>query len=332
MSSVVLSGSKLNVFSKCSWIYYATYILGIRSEGNSGSQRGSVVHVVFDCLLSKRRKKYVDKILNDKTIKNCLPVLKLVQRLSEKNNLGEIDNKDQNNLDLIDSMIVTGLGLDFYCEGGNLEKAETQFSYKGDGYEIRGAIDKIAKYDENYKIFDYKSSSNKYKGEESEFNEQSLIYSLWFYRLYGVIPFFRFIFLRFEGDPFIDKYYTENEIKGFEEYLIYITKYLEDFDLKKGMSNMAADKGYPKDGSFSGLTSCGYAKYPGHVSTKTGKEYWACSYKFKKTYYYIFDDKQEVKYVTDKPEKITEEEWKNVKTMEYAGCPAWNRDKYDFVK
>ena len=145
MSKVVLSGSKLSTYSKCSWVYYVTYELGIRGGDNDGSRRGSVCHIIFQVLLNKRHKKYVDQILAENTIKNCIPILKLVKKINKKNSLGEEDNKGQNNLDLIDSMIVVGICLDFYCDGGILEKAETEFDFKTDQYEIRGGIDKIDK-------------------------------------------------------------------------------------------------------------------------------------------------------------------------------------------
>lgn len=329
MSNVILSPSKISTHSKCSWVYYMNYILKFKSPGNSGSARGSVVHIIFECLLNPRRRGLFNKILLDNTVKKSPSVVELIKKLSIKNDLTEeFDNKGNHNFDLIDNMILVGLKSDFYCEGSKEISAEQEIYYKDkEGrYEFRGIIDKIAKYKNNsYKIFDYKSSSEKYKGEEKDFNLQSLIYSLWFQKQYGIIPFFRFIFLRFEGDPFIDKQYTNEELNGFEEYLIYIASYLDDFGLDKAKLNLAADKGYPTDGSFSGMLACGYGKYPGHKN-KAGKEYFVCPMKFARTLYVVLDTDGQIKYSTDNVDCIKSNEWEFVKVMNYSGCPYWNRE------
>ena len=329
MSNIILSASKINTFSGCSFTYYANYELGMKSGDNSGSRRGTVVHVCFENLLKSSRRHYFDKIMSDKTIKNCPPILRLVRKISNRIKLDSHDNKDQHNRDLIDEMIVTGLSCDFYCEGGVLEEAETEFSYEGEGYAIRGAIDKIVKYQNGYKIIDYKSSASKYSGEDLEMNFQSLLYSLWFYRTRGVIPEFQFIFLRFPEDPYINKKYDEETILGFEQYLIYITKYLQKFDMRKATAGLAADKGYPTDGSFGGKVMCGFSKYPGHISPKTGKEYWACYYKYARPIYYIKDNKGEVRYTTDKIDDILLEEGDTFEIFPFKGCPAWNKSFYE---
>ena len=158
---------------------------------------------------------------------------------------------------------------------------------------------------------------------------QSLLYSLWFYKTKGVIPAFQFIFLRFPEDPYINKQYTESEIIGFEQYLIYINDHLESFNIKKAMVSLAADKGYPSDGGFSGKTACGYSKYPGHKSEKTGKEYWSCYYKHARDIYYIKDSVGNIKYTTDKIEDIKPEDFNSVTIFKFKGCPAYNKESYD---
>ena len=329
MSNVILSASKLSTLKGCSFTYYANYELGMKSGGNSGSDRGTIVHIIFENILKPSRRKYFNQIISDKTIKNCPVIVRLVQKISNRIGLGTHDNKDQHNFDLIDEMIVTGLSCDFYCEGGELEAAETEFNYEGEGYNIRGAIDKIARFGSNYKIIDYKSSASKYTGDDLEFNIQSMLYSLWFYKTKGVLPEFQFIFLRFPDDPYINKQYTELEILGFEEYIKYITKYLQNFDMKKAIAGLASDKGYPADGSFGGKVMCGYSKYPGHISPKTGKEYWACYYKHARNIYYIKDGSGNVKYTTDRLEDIKLVGDDTFEVFPFKGCPSWNRSFYE---
>lgn len=305
-----------------------TYVVGIKGGDNDGSRRGSIVHKVFECLLKSRHKKHYDLIMEKGSAFKSAVVVRLIAKMARSMNLSEYDDKGNHNIELIDSMIMIGLSCDFYCKGQELEKAEAEFYYEGSNYIIRGALDKIAK-GERYTIFDYKSSERKYVGEDEEFNVQSLMYSLWFYRERKAIPFFRFIFLRFKDDPYIDKEFTEEQIKGFEDYLVYISDYLQHFNYQKAVSNLAATKGYPKDGSFSGMLACGYGKYPGHIKPTTGKPYYICAFKHPKKFYFIKDYNGDVKYTTDNTHDIILENGDSFEEFSYGGCPHWYPNAYE---
>lgn len=319
-----LSASKLNTFSKCSWVYFCTYILKVRSASFDGTDRGSICHYVFENLLKSKRKHLVDKILAAKTIKAAPSVARYVDKLIAKFKLKELDKK-VNNKNLIDEMIYVGLSLDFYCKEWDLLPPELEFNYQGKGYELVGFIDKAAKKDNQIKFLDYKSSKAKYSGEEEEFNIQSLIYSLWAYRELGMIPFVQFIFLRFKDDPFINKQYTEEQLLGFEEYLSYITKFLTDFTFDKAISGLAADKGFPKDGGFGGRTMCGRATYAGELK-KDKTPMFHCYYKFPFNYFAVFNDKGEHLYSSRDEPKLNEGE--TAIEQEYKGCFHFNRENY----
>jgi hypothetical protein len=329
MDKVVLSASKLATLNKCSFVYWMTYVNGIRGKDNDGSRRGTVCHIIFECLLKERHRQHYDSIIKCKSVEGSVAICKLINKISKKIGLGEYDNKGQHNFDLINSMILVGLSCDFHCKDQKLEKAELEFYYEGTNYIIRGGIDKIAKKGPKYSAYDYKSSSEKYKGEENDFNVQSLLYSLFFYKQYGVIPFFRFIFLRYEDDPFIDKTFTEQDLLGFEDYLVYISEYLKNFDFKKAISNLAAEKGYPTDGSFSGMLACGYSKYPGHIQPKTGKPYFCCSFKHPKKFYYVKKSGGEVRHVVDDLADLDLQDGDYFEEFDYKGCWWWYRASYE---
>lgn len=133
-----LSASRLNTHNNCSWIYYVQYILKLRSPSNSGSSRGTVAHTIFECLLNPKRKKIVEKILKGNTINSYPAVARLVQKNLKKEGLQEYDRKGEHNYNLTDEMIVTGLSLDFYCDGWELEPPELEFNYQGKGYQLIG--------------------------------------------------------------------------------------------------------------------------------------------------------------------------------------------------
>ncbi|MEK6882048.1 MAG: hypothetical protein AABY22_20690, partial [Nanoarchaeota archaeon] len=123
--------------------------------------------------------------------------------------------------------------------------------------------------------------------------------------------------------------FTESQLKGFEEYLVYISEYLQNFDFKKATSNMAAAKGYPKDKSFSGLVACGYGKYSGHIKPSTGEPYWCCSFKHPKVFYYIKNSNGEVKYTADNYNDIKLQDGDTIQEYNYPGCWWFYRDKWE---
>lgn len=320
-----ISASRLASHDKCSWIYFCTYVLKLRSPSNAGSARGDVAHRVFECLLKEKRRSLVSKILKKGTITASKLVTRFVSRQLKVHGLTEFDKKKEHNFNLTDEMIVTGLSLDFYCQGWNLEQAELEFNYKGQGYELLGFIDKSATKPNQFLINDYKSSQEKMTKKEEDYNIQSLIYSLWSYRERGIIPFVRFIFLRFKDNPYIEKHYTPEQLEGFEDYLVYITQYLSDFNFEKATAGMAADKGFPEDKSFSGRTMCGRSKSPTDTKKDGGLMY-ACYYKWPFDYYEVYSKDNDILYTSK--EKPVLKEGERMVEKKYLGCPAFNKLNY----
>lgn len=328
-----LSASKIECFQKCSWVYYVNYILKIRDGGNDGSKRGTCSHSVFEVLLKPKRRKYVEMILAAKDI-NIIPSLRrYIERQARKEGLiNEHDNKGNNNLDLINKMIVFGLSCDFFADSEKIESPEFEFEYKHvengkEVYWVTGFIDRLIKLNDSgrYRVEDYKSSSQRYVGEEGA--TQSSIYALYLYRIKKAMSVVRFIFLRDELNPYLEKEYTEEELLGFEQYLIQLTKYLDKFTMEKAMSNFAADKGWPaKDAGFSGQLMCGYAKYLGHVKEKTGQPYYACAMKFARKYWGVYSAEGDYLYGSFEEPSLQSGQIKV--ELEYKGCPYWNPKNY----
>ena len=72
-----LSASRIKVAQTCSWQYWAKYILKLPDKSNDGAKRGSICHLVFECLGNPRHKKHYSKILKNKDIFASKPVEKL---------------------------------------------------------------------------------------------------------------------------------------------------------------------------------------------------------------------------------------------------------------
>ena len=64
-----LSASKIKTLQSCSWLYWCKYHLKLPEESNSGASRGTICHLIFECLGNPRHKHHYKK--NNKTSK-CL--------------------------------------------------------------------------------------------------------------------------------------------------------------------------------------------------------------------------------------------------------------------
>jgi len=86
-----LSASRIKTLEGCSWLYWCNYHLKVHQESNSGAQRGTIVHLVLEVLLSPRRKKYVTKLKRAKTIQAIPSMERLVRKHITEQGLTEED-------------------------------------------------------------------------------------------------------------------------------------------------------------------------------------------------------------------------------------------------
>lgn len=320
-----ISASKLQTLQKCSYLYYCRYgPWKLPQQTNDGARRGQVVHSLYECLLKPKRKKYYKQIIEHKSILGIPIIERFINDKMKREGLKEVDNKGQNNFDLIDQMILTGLLYDFYCESGKVEEAETEFLYQNKeiGYTIRGIVDKISKHNDKLRIWDYKTSSKVYDKKDLETNVQAMMYSLYAKRVRKMDAIVRFIFLRFPEQPLQEISFGKDVLSGFEQYLGYISNYLENFSIEDAYSNFAADQPYPKkDQGFCGRLLCGYGKFPGHKN-KNGDEYYVCSYKWPFDYYALIDKETQKVIKTSFEEKDLKANARQmIEKRYYSGCP-----------
>jgi ATP-dependent helicase/DNAse subunit B len=177
-----ISASRLDLFLECSQKYAYSYLYKGPDKGNDGANRGGVVHDIFEILANKRHENIVNKVIRDKTCTKHSALWKLVNRHAKIKGVNSIEN-----LELIDSFIVTGLKHDFYGPAGTIKvDQEIDFDFevikKGVSYRVRGFIDKVFFIEdsgEKYIIaMDFKSSKAKFDGEKITANNQAIIYSL----------------------------------------------------------------------------------------------------------------------------------------------------------
>jgi len=306
-----LSASRIKTLENCSWLYWCNYHLKLPQDSNSGAQRGTIVHLVLEVLLSPRRKKYVTKIKKENSIQAVPSIERLVRKHILKESLSEEDYS------MCDEMILVGLNNDYL--GGRGVKSidpELEFNIENESprYNIRGFIDKFIEYKNKLEIHDYKSSKQKFKGDELDSNIQAMMYTLVAKKLKPELDsLVKFIFLRFPDQPIQEVKFDEESLDGFEMYLEYVNNIVDNYSERDAVGDFAAEKNIPKKG-FSGPLLCGFAKEPGQLK-KNGDPMWHCPYKFAFDYYEILDDEGNVKATSKSKPKG------KFRKARYEGCP-----------
>jgi len=302
-NEVILSASRAKTLETCSWSYWCSYHLKIPQKENSGALRGTICHLVFECLLKSRHKKHFTKIMKRGGIDGSPAVKRLIIKHWKKKNLTEED------LSMINDMIWVGLNQDFYCKGSKLGEAELEFLIENEDpkYKIKGFIDKNAFYEKQnlFKIIDYKSSKSKFKGEELTANFQAMTYSLAAFK--KILPAIervitQFIFLRFPKSSVQEIEIPKDQLTGFEYYLSYVFKKANSFTENDAKANFAANK---EDSKW---------------LCKAGKT-WRCPYLDPIEYYHLVDSDGKI-LESSFENKFSPKENQSVKKLKYDGCPA----------
>jgi hypothetical protein len=280
-------------------------------------------------LLKPRHKKLYDAVMTaPMTITNAPSIERHVRAYMKKHGL------DKDLFDKIDTMIVVGLGADFFCKGGELMEPELSFNLKSDEpkYVITGLIDKPAVYNKKFiRIADYKSSKQKFEGDDLKVNVQAMMYSLAAKKLWPhLTPVVDFIFLQFPTDPIQRLKFSDGQLRGFELFLADVYKQMSVFDRKAAVSNLAAKQKFPEKGQgFKGPLVCGFSKYKGHLK-KDGSVMFACPFKWDFEYYALCNGEGEVLRSSFKNDLVADKTKSEfVIKKKYAGCPHFNRKPVD---
>ena len=334
-----LSASRIKNLKSCSFSYYLNYILRLPQKSHPATSVGTICHLIFEVLGDPKRRKYFDKIIKKKNLYSVKSIKRLVAKHIKKENLGK------EHLPIINELSLKGLNFDFFGEGAGLpdevvseKKFDINFKNDGKNYRIKGFIDKLFIYKkENLALVrDYKTSKKKFDGKDLEDNMQHLIYTLAIRHVYPDIKHIRtqFVFLKFDMDaaavdtgilemPALSKH----ELSGFEMEITEVQDHINGFGEKEAYLNFAASHPIPKDGSFSGKLSCGFAKYPGHLK-KDGSPMWHCVYKFPFKYCAVVNKEGKIiasDFVANKDIlKAGLKEGETLKFMDYNGCPHFN--------
>lgn len=312
MKERILSASRIKTLETCSWSYWCSYHLKIPQRGNDGSKRGTLCHLIFELLMKKRHKKHFTQMMKRGGVEANEAVKRLVKKHLDREKI-----HTEENYTMVCNMIWVGINNDFFCEGAKLGEPEKEFLLESENpkYKIKGFMDKIALYKKSgfLKIVDYKSSKGKFKGDELVSNIQALTYTLAAKKEWPNLKkiIVDFVFLRFPKEPVQSvPENTEEQLKGFETYLAYIYKIINNFTEKLARSNFAADEQKNK------------------WLCKAGKT-WECPYYRAIDFFALVDENNEI-LESSLENKFKPTEKQRVEKKRYDGCPAHNNITKDF--
>lgn len=319
---VNLSPSRTSTFLSCSLKYWYNYkghdgdTVGIPSDQNQGSQRGSTVHDTLECLSHPKRRKRVEAMIAAKDPWIDKPTKRLAFLLAKKNQVS-----DPENFEMVRGFILTALNSDFFCTGSKSVEIERHFKIQGEGFQINGFLDKIALYEDEIKIIDYKTSKKKFTKDELSFNLQNFFYTYAATKLWPGKPIsFEFQFLKFPKSPIVEApKISKEQLDGFSEWLVEISKHIDSLTFDQAKSNTPKDKGPGKD------WVCG-KKQLGALNAE-GVPAWYCDFRKPFIYFALSREGKTIKTSKSKSElEKIQLEGDLILQCSHPGCFAWRHE------
>jgi len=304
-----VSASTMKTLEQCSYLHWTKKHLMLPDTNNDGARRGTICHALLEYLQNEKHRENYDRIIKANDIDGDAACLRLTRRHFE---VADMDDKSEENFDLVKKFIMVGLKSDFFCtdNGGKLGKAETDFllENKDPEYIIKGYIDKHALYDKGktLKIIDYKSSKKKFSKGALDGERQAMMYVLAAKRIWPKVKkiVFNFLFLKFPKQPIQELEFSDDAIKGFEHYVSHVYKIINNFTEKEAAANFA--KNNTKNSWL-----CGAGKT------------WICPQRYPYDYYVILDKNARVLHSSKNKSDLKAEKGQKIEKRHYEGCPAW---------
>jgi hypothetical protein len=298
-----LSASRLKLLSDCTWRFYASEYLLWPEKVWPRTHLGTIAHAVLEALYRDRHRKTHDAIKEAGTIYVSPSVSRLVRILQVKLNISDELIAD------IDPMVMLALTQTNFLDVGAIRRFDPEHEFTmtlPSGGKVRGYIDKMAEYSDEWIVWDFKSQKNRFTKDELDDSFQSMTYQWYVYRTFGKLATVKYVMLRHpptnrtpEKHIQITPPATPEQLEGFESYLDYIHGQINQFGLQEARSGMKTDD----DGFCRNV----------------------CSYFTPKTYISIRkkSTKELVKnYLPEFAPQPKEDEY--AEEAHHSGCPRWN--------
>lgn len=305
---VILSASTIKQLEDCSYLHYVKKVLNFPNPGNPGSSRGSILHLIAELLHIPRHRKHYKTLVETGKLSSCPSIDRLVIK-----HLKAYEIYEPEHYCLVEEMLKVALGNDFYATGKEVKGIEQQFIIRSENpkYSIVGYIDRlVVDADNNVEILDLKSQKKQFSTAELDGNIQAFAYTLAVKKM--LFPeakdiTVKFILLRFPEDPIQQVKVDDDQLKGFEKYLAYLYKLVNNFTEDDARRNFAADNPKKKWLCKAGAT-------------------WECPARQPRDFYVITDSNGKViksAFDKDSLDKLVKK-GQAIERRRYEGCPKHN--------
>lgn len=303
-NNIRLSASRINTYLTCSMVFYYENLLNLPSKTHPKTLVGTLAHAIAEYIRKPKWKHLLDEmdcgdIINYKGSKT---ITKLVDLFQQKYDI------PFNLLDDINGMLtVLFKHFDFWKKDAEKQyPPEFEFIFKVGDYELKGIIDALAEYKDQFVIIDYKTKGKVFSTKELNDNIQSSIYQLFIYKKYGKLSKVQFVMLRHAPTKLKPKKFlqevpakTPDQLMGVEQYLIEMGRFFNKFTYKDALSGMCKDEGF-----------CRYV----------------CQFREKFTYLQVLDKNNQIvkNYLMSDLDKIVLKDGERINIFRHEGCPKYN--------
>jgi RecB family exonuclease len=168
--TLYLSASSIQTFLQCPKKYYFRHILNLKEKSTFSASYGIMVHAIFELMLTK----YIDEFSQEKVFELSEILFNIPNDREKALEIGfderlVKDVYELSKLDLYEMKenfvdAITSLGKSYFEERPENAVCETKFKFSIPELEnvvFSGFIDLIAKYENGYRILDYKTGRDK---------------------------------------------------------------------------------------------------------------------------------------------------------------------------
>jgi len=243
-----VSASSLKQLAKCTMQFYLSRYEKLPEKVWPRTVAGSLVHIILECLYPLKHRKHYNIIKKEKTVYASPAIARLIKRWKIKYAISDEVIAD------IDGMVMLAINnTNFLDEGAKVSyPPEHEFKIQlRNGGLIIGFIDRMAEYENEWIITDWKSQRERFTSSEVADNFQSLMYQLYVWKTFNKLASVRYIMLRHpptsrtkEKHLQITPPPTPEQLIGFEYYLEQMAELFNNFGPKEAKARYCEDTGF----------------------------------------------------------------------------------------
>lgn len=243
-----VSASRLNSLADCTMKFYLNEFLRLPEKVWPRTVAGTISHSVLEALARDRHRYHYDLVKEKGTIYASPAISRLVRAWKLKENISDEIIAD------IDGMCMVALNETDFLDTEAIERFDPEHEFKfelSNGGIVKGFIDRLARYEDKFVIWDYKTARDKHTKNEVAESFQSSVYQLYVWKKFKMPAEVRYVFLRHPPTPRTPQKHlmvtppaTSFQHEGFEGYLEYMHELINGFNEGQAATHYHDDEGF----------------------------------------------------------------------------------------